>query len=77
MRLGRFKYHDRHAVYYGNPMNWKWAPMRYQGPWLFDLELDPEEAYDVSGRHPIESARLARLLADWRADLESNPRGWR
>ncbi len=77
VRLGRFKYHARHAVFYGNPMDWIWGPMRYRGPWLFDLELDHDESYDVSARHPQEAERLAAMLADWQRELESNPRGWR
>ena len=77
VRAGRFKYHDRHAVLYGNPMNWVWAPMRYRGPWLFDLELDPDESYDVSARYPAEARRLAELLDDFRFELDFNPRGWR
>ncbi len=77
VRAGRFKYHARHAVSYGNPMNWAWGPMRYEGPWLFDLELDPGESYDVTARHPDRAKRLARRLAEWQRELFANPRGWR
>lgn len=77
VRQGRFKYHDRHAVPFGNPMNWIWSPNRYRGPWLFDLGLDSDESYDVTLRHPEEAARLAALLAAWRGGLAANPGGWR
>lgn len=77
VRSGRFKYHARHAVFYGNPMNWAWGPMRYRGPWLFDLELDVSESYDATARHPEAARRLARLLEGWRQELDANPRGWR
>jgi hypothetical protein len=77
VREGRFKYHDRHRVSFGNPMNWSWAPWSNKGPWLFDLALDPGEAYDVSERHPAETRRLRALLEARRRELEKNRRGWR
>ena len=77
IRRGRFKYHDRHRVLYGNPANFAWAPWRDCGPWLFDLASDPDEAYDVTDTHPAEVAELRELLERWSADLEANPRGWR
>jgi uncharacterized sulfatase len=76
VRSGQFKYHDRRAVRFGNPMNWLWSPNRLRGPWLFDLEVDPSESYDVTSRRPDVAARLAAELADWRAELESSPGGW-
>jgi arylsulfatase A-like enzyme len=76
VRAGRFKYHDRHRLLYGNPMDWPLAPFVDRGPWLFDLELDPAESYDVSGRHPEVARRLAGLLAERRRELEENPGGW-
>ena len=77
VRSGRFKYHDRHGVFYGNPMDWPWGPMRRQGPWLFDLELDPGESYDVSGKHPEVTARLRASVEAWEEGMAENPRGWR
>ena len=59
VRQGRFKYHDRHRVFYGNPMNWPWGPMKMRGPWLFDLEVDPDESYDASDHHPEVAQRKA------------------
>ncbi len=76
LRQGRFKYHDAHGVFYGNPMDWRWGPMRRRGPWMFDLDNDPGESYDVSDRHPEVSRKLRETLEGWREALESNPRGW-
>ena len=77
VRLGRFKYHDRHRVLLGNPADFAWAPMTLRGPWLFDLELDPAESYDVSHAHPEEARRLRELLEARQRELADNPRGWR
>ncbi len=57
-------------------MDLPWGPMKARGPWLFDLELDPDESYDVSGKHPEVTARLRRLLEQHRQGLGDNPRGW-
>jgi len=77
VRVGRFKLHEPHRVFYGNPMDWPWGPMKVRGPWLFDLALDPGESYDASLRYPEEARRLGRLLADRRRQDAENPRGWR
>jgi arylsulfatase A-like enzyme len=77
VRSGRFKYHARRGVFFGNPMDWPWGPMRRSGPWLFDLELDPDESYDVSEHRPREAERLRRLLEEHDRQVSRNPRGWR
>jgi arylsulfatase A-like enzyme len=77
VRDGRFKYHDRHRVPYGNPADfWIGFSVR-RGPWLFDLEQNPDESYDVAARHPETAESLQRLLDERKQELEENPRGWR
>jgi arylsulfatase A-like enzyme len=76
VRSGRFKYHDRHRVGFGNPMDWPVEFTVDRGPWLFDLALDPRESYDVSARHPEEARRLRGLLEERRREMETHPRGW-
>ncbi|MDX1387656.1 MAG: sulfatase [Acidobacteriota bacterium] len=76
IRIGRFKLHDRHAMPYGNPMNWSWSPNSYRGPWLFDLDSDPAEAYDVRARYPEVTASLQAKLASWQREIAGNPGGW-
>ena len=74
---GRFKYHGRHRVRFGNPMDWPWAPARLRGPWLFDLQLDADESYDVSDRHPDSAGELRGMLDERIREQRENPRGWR
>jgi uncharacterized sulfatase len=77
VREGRFKYHDRHRVPFGNPPDFSFGVWAQRGPWLFDLDLDPDESYDVSERHPETFARMGEMLRARRHELEDNPRGWR
>jgi len=77
VRQGRFKYHDRHRVPFGNPMDWPWAPMIDRGPWLFDLARDPDESYDVTDRHPQTARRLQALFEQRRSEIATDPHGWR
>jgi uncharacterized sulfatase len=77
VRQGRFKYHDRHGVFFGNPMDWPWGPMKQRGPWLFDLATDPDESYDVAERYPETTQHLRALLERRKQELATNPRGWR
>jgi uncharacterized sulfatase len=77
VRLGRFKYHDRHRVPFGNPPDFALGFFAQRGPWLFDLELDPDESFDVSESHPETFARMGLMLQERLSDLEENPRGWK
>ena len=76
IREERFKYHARHGVLYGNPMDWRWGPFILRGPWLFDLDVDPHESYDISGSHPAVAERLAGKLGERQLAWNENPRGW-
>jgi arylsulfatase A-like enzyme len=77
VRLGRFKYHDRHRLPFGNPPDFALGAYAFRGPWLFDLELDPDESYDVSKRHPETYARMREMLEARLREYRDNPRGWR
>jgi arylsulfatase A-like enzyme len=77
LRLGRWKAHRRHGVYGGLAADWPVVPLAPRGPWLFDLERDADESYDLSPRHPAELERLLGVMRDFEAELAANPRGWR
>lgn len=75
VRDDRFKYHRRRGVRAGGTE--RFSANADQGPWLFDLDQDPNESWDVSTRHPEKMARMAAAFdARTREDAE-NPRGWR
>lgn len=77
LRVGRFKLHAHHGVYGGVAWSFPFAPLIPQGPWLFDLERDPDEAYDIRAKRPDEFARLDTRRETWERDVAENPRGWR
>jgi arylsulfatase A-like enzyme len=77
VRLGRFKYHNRHRLPFGNPPDFALGVWAQRGPWLFDIEIDPDESYDVSERHPETYARMGLMLEARLKEMEDNPRGWR
>ncbi len=47
-----------------------------QGPWLFDLQTDPNESYDVSARYPEDFKRLQLIYENKARAMQENPAGW-
>ena len=75
VRSGNWKYHRRHQLSAINPLP---IPKKEnRGPYLFDLATDRDESYNLTESHPDLAARFARILDEWDATLEANPRGWR
>jgi hypothetical protein len=44
---------------------------------LYDLAVDPVEAYKVALRQPESASRLLELIERWERDGIRNPLGWR
>jgi len=70
VRQGRWKYLRRHMTDNGG-----YAGLS-QGPFLFDLETDPNESYSLIESRPGVARRMEQALADWEAEIKRNPRGW-
>ena len=47
-----------------------------QGPFLFDLDTDPNESYSLVESLPERTAELAAMLDAFDAEMASNLRGW-
>ena len=75
VRDARFKYHRRRGVRAGGTE--RFSANADWGPWLFDLDQDPNESWDVSTRHPEVMARMAAAFEARVQEDERNPRGWR
>jgi len=46
-------------------------------PMLYDLRIDPAEAYNVVDRHAEVADRLRGFIEQWEQEFFANPRGWR
>ncbi len=81
-----FVYYDVRTPIAIRYQNWKYVrrslmdistywPLK-QGPFLFDLETDPNESYDLKNTYPEQAAKLAAMLNDFEAAMDENLRGW-
>ncbi|MBR3129896.1 MAG: sulfatase-like hydrolase/transferase [Clostridia bacterium] len=68
---GSFKYLER--SYSENGTYW----MLQQGPFLYNLETDPEESYDVTTHYPEKAEELAQKIKAFKESLKDNIRGWK
>ncbi len=59
VRMGKWKYHRKHSVYIW-PSN-----LQKKGPWLFDMDTDHFERYDVSMKYPDIAKELEATIAKW------------
>jgi uncharacterized sulfatase len=70
VRQGDWKYLRRHMTDNGSYAS------RRQGPFLFNLERDPNESYSLIESEPEVAARLERTMQDWEHQVRANIRGW-
>ena len=47
-----------------------------QGPFLFDLESDPNESYSLIESNPEVAGKLSSMLEVFKTEMEANLRGW-
>ncbi|MCX6033956.1 MAG: sulfatase-like hydrolase/transferase, partial [Chloroflexi bacterium] len=70
VRYQHWKYLRRHGT--DNAAYWP----TQQGPFLFDLDTDPNESYSLIESQPERAEELARMLDAFEAEVRSNLRGW-
>lgn len=70
VRDQKWKYHRRHMSDNGG------YPLFSQGPFLFNLESDPSESYNLIETYPKVAQRYAEILDTWEAEMDANLRGW-
>jgi len=75
VRDQHYKYHPRRSVTYtlADSMVSPGVPM---GPWLFRLDTDPDESYDLSLRERETALRFARVVEGKISEMQRNLRGW-
>jgi uncharacterized sulfatase len=70
VRHEHWKYHRKYRT--DNAAYW---PLE-QGPFLFDLNTDPNESYSLIESQPERAAELAAMLEVFETEMQSNLRGW-
>jgi arylsulfatase A len=80
VRQGRWKFlRELHHYVWPNPLNRVTGFLARQTagplPLLFDLDLDPDESYDLSANHPDVVARLSAAIEEFESSLEANRKG--
>jgi hypothetical protein len=70
VRHQHWKYHRRYRT--DNAAFWPLS----QGPFLFDLNTDPNESYSLIESQPERAAELSAMLTAFDEDMEANLRGW-
>lgn len=70
VRHQHWKYHRRCRT--DNAAFW---PL-HQGPFLFDLDKDPNESYSLVESQPERAAELSAMLEAFGAEIRANLRGW-
>ena len=70
VRDRKWKYQRRHMSDNGG------YPIFNQGPFLFDLENDPAESYNLIGHYPEVAEEFVYRLDMWELAMEANQRGW-
>ncbi len=70
VRQAQWKYVQRHIT----DISTYWPTK--QGPFLFNLDTDPTEAYSLVEVQPEVANQLSGMLEAFEADMEANLRGW-
>ncbi|NIM92260.1 MAG: sulfatase-like hydrolase/transferase [Anaerolineales bacterium] len=81
-----FYYYDAHKLVAVRHQNWKyhrrhWTenggyPLISAGPFLFDLQRDPNESYSLIDSEPEIAAELSSMMDEWDEEINENTRGW-
>ena len=79
LRVGKWKYiRAMNTFVWPVPLDKKWASAgSLEGPWLFDMENDPQESYNLKTNYPEVVKRLDGLYVQWQQAMQANPGGWK
>jgi arylsulfatase A len=70
LRYRHWKYHRLYRT--DNAAFWPTT----QGPFLFDLDTDPNESYSLLEEQPQRAAEMAAMLDTFERNIQANLRGW-
>lgn len=75
IRLGKWKLFRCINTYnYPTPIN-KFTAKAGKGPFLYDMEIDPSENYDLASNYPEIVAKLSTMMDQFRDRMQEDPKG--
>ncbi len=78
IRAGKWKYYREINTYvYPKPVDKKIRAAGKGPPWLYDLESDPGESYNLASNHLDVVKKLSQMMDEWEKKLKENPKGWK
>ena len=79
IRAGRWKFIPRiHTYVWPMPLDKFWGSAgSAQAPWLYDIESDPQESYNLKDNHPDVIEEMKRKFHEWEAQMKENRSGWK
>jgi arylsulfatase A len=79
IRVGKWKFIPKiNTMVWPLGMDKKWTSAgSYHAPWLYDLEADPQECYNLKEAHPDVIERVQQIFRQWEKDMKENPGGWK
>jgi arylsulfatase A-like enzyme len=79
VRVGKWKYIPRiNTGVWPVPLDKVWGSAgSAQAPWLYDLETDPTESYNLKEDHPEVIERMKQTFQQWEKEMKENPSGWK
>jgi arylsulfatase A len=79
VRVGKWKYIPQMNTYvWPVPIDRAWKSAgSANAPWLFDVETDPGESYNLKDDHPEVIAEMEKAFHAWEKEMKANPAGWK
>lgn len=79
IRVGKWKYIPKiNTFVWPIPLDKKWLSTGSRSaPWLYNLETDPDESYNLKDNHPDVLKELQQKFQEWEKHMRENPGGWK
>lgn len=77
--MGKWKYiRNIDTMAWPIPLDKHWkSEGSITAPWLYNLETDPEESYNLKLEYPEIVAMMEAIFQQWNKEMKENPKGWK